>query len=134
ITGSIKDASVNKYEYNYTGFESGSTMMYFKEEGTMGLIALEFTAYKFDSKENAKIYYSNKINKVKEEGGYTELKNKLNSECFTYKIDRGMEASFGKNICIKENIVFQTDITTSYTFRRAETYLKYADFFESKIN
>lgn len=78
-TGSIRNVTIDA-----SGFIEGSKIQYTKIEGTYGAIILGFVAYRFDTVENARAYYNAKIDKIKNEGGYTELKFDVGVESFTY--------------------------------------------------
>lgn len=126
---------LGKIETGYTNAISESYHINIdKNEGTTGLIDITFTVTKYNSIENARSGYNTRVNGVKEERGYTELKSKVNADCFAYKIDEGFYARFAENICITENVVFSTYVTTSNTFRTPEKYLnEMAQIFEKRI-
>jgi len=94
-----------------------------KNEGSSGYIEIIFTASKYNSTKNAQTVYNWEVDSIKDVRGYTELKSKVNAECFAYKIDEGFTAQFAENICIKENVVFSTYVTTADTFRTPDQYL-----------
>lgn len=119
----FKTGSVRNITINATGFESGNIIDFHKLEGTYGLIEVEFKIWKFSSVEDAKTFYSNKVNKIKEAGGYTKLKSNVKAECFAYKEEYGFVAKFGENFCIKENVIFSIYITTANTFERVDSYV-----------
>jgi len=107
------------------GFESGGKLSTYKIGEIVGTIAevidIKYTAYKFSSTDNAKLYYDNKISEIKQTGGYREIDV---YNCFAYKKDYGFQASFGVSICLKNNIVYSVHVTSANTFESVDDYLK----------
>jgi len=116
---------------NVSGFESGKMVSTSKLEGTTGMIFVDYSVYKFSTAEDAKSYYDNKINEIKQEGGYTEIRI---SGCFTYKVDMGFEGESGESFCMKDNVVYSSYVTSSKTYRQIDSFMKDAtNLLEGKV-
>ena len=124
IPSEFRTGSIMKVTIDASGFIEGSKIQYTKIEGTYGAIILGFVAYRFDTVENARAYYNGKIDKIKNEGGYTELKFDVGVESFTYKVEQGWEYDQTTNLCLKDNVVFATEVMIVNSFKSSKSYLK----------
>jgi hypothetical protein len=105
---------------NATGFESGKLISTSKLEGSLGMIWVDYSVYKFSTSDYAKTFYDSKINEIKQAGGYEEISI---SGCFAFKQDYGLN-KFGSSVCLKNNVVYMVDTTSSQTYKSIDTFLR----------
>ena len=106
---------------NATGFESGKELSTSKLEGTTGMIFIDYIVYKFSTSSDAKSWYDNRTNEIKQLGGYKEIDI---SGCFAYKEDFGFEGEVGEGICIKNNVIYVADVTSAQTYKQIDSFMK----------
>lgn len=108
------------------GFDSAVRIDATKIVGSAGLIELDFNIIRFDSEENARKYYVDDTNRIKNEGGYTEIDIEVPSkaECFSFTEDYGYDARFAISDCLKGNLAYQVVVTAAYTFEKPQKYIK----------
>ena len=100
-----------------SGFDSGADFQMDRMESMSLSVAYIFVA-KFDSKNYADSFYSIKINKVKEGGGYTEISTSgIDATCFGYKNGDLYEGYRYTFYCKKSNIFFLTEVSTFSAWR-----------------
>ena len=94
--------------------------------GTSGLIEIDFNIIKFDSEQNARKYHTDFVDRIKKDGGYTEIDIDVPSkaECFSFTEDYGYEARFATSNCLKGNLEYQVLVTSTYTLEKPQKYLK----------
>jgi len=124
IPSEFRMGSIRNVTIDASGFIEGSKIQYTKIGGTYEKIILGFVAYRFDTVENARAYYNAKINERINKGGYTELKFDVGVESFTYKVEQGWEYDQTTNLCLKDNVVFATEVVALYSLESLKSYLK----------
>jgi hypothetical protein len=106
---------------NASGFESGKELSTSKLEGTTGMIFIDYIVYKFSTASDATLWYSNRINEIKQVGGYKEIDI---YGCFAYKEDFGFTGEVGEGICIKNNVIYIADVTSAQTYKQIDSFMK----------
>jgi hypothetical protein len=110
-----------------TGFQYGVALMAEKVVGdySPGLIDIYFYVYNFTSASDAKSYYQERVDEVKNNGGYTKISISTSSECFSYKEDYGFyEGRFRTSLCNKGNIYFSVEVVAAETYESIDSYIK----------
>jgi len=116
IDGGVQDATLAA-----AGFEGGKTMSTSKLEGSMGLITVDYTVYKFDTAENAKAWYDSRIGEIQANGGYKEVSI---SGCFGWKEDFGMQGEDGSSICLTRNVVYVVGGNAAQTYVSIDSFMR----------
>lgn len=122
-TGSPYNLTFREYP---KGFDSGVSIEPTKIVGSSGYIELDFDIIKFDSEENARKYHVDFTNRVKNEGGYTEIDIEVPSkaECFSFTEDYGYQSRFATSNCLKGNLEYHVLVTAAYAFEKPQKYIK----------
>ena len=110
------------------GFDSGIKSSATKIVGSMGtgVIVIDFQVIKFNTSEQAKSYYTTEIDKIKNDGGYSEVSISVPSraECFSFTQDYGYQAQFATSDCVKDNIAYEVLVTSAQSIESPKKYLK----------
>lgn len=104
-TGEISNETLNE-----TGFVEGRKERYFELLGYDSMIILTLYVYRFSDAANASAYCNREINKIKSQGGYSEVAiTDVFAAIFNYGTFK-MAVSWG----VRSNIVFKVDIYDDY--------------------
>ncbi|MBC8500498.1 MAG: hypothetical protein H8D38_01920 [DPANN group archaeon] len=110
VMGDVKEVTSDWFKDSVVGFISGNQLIFERLEFTtlsQGILSV----YKFNNIDNANNYYNNKVNNIKQEGGYTELDySSIPADCFADKGGNAIEGFYHFSICKKKNIVFMNEI------------------------
>jgi hypothetical protein len=139
IVASEDKTNISGYFSNYQtqglktiGFENGSYMELEILEGTT-ITAGYITILRFDSVDNANLFYTSLINFIKNEGGYKELSSfGINADCFALEGGNYMEGYYQDAYCKKKNIFFNTEVS-SFKRSRLPEYEDWANIIANKI-
>ena len=101
-----------------TGFISGSKIKFYKIEATGLSASLGIASvYKFDNTNNADAYYANKVNAIKQEGGYEEKScSGIKADCFCYNGGNLREGFYQVALCKKANLMIRSEIASFNLF------------------
>ncbi len=114
------------------GFENGTVMELDILEGT-SLTVGYIRILRFDGVNNAELFYSSLINNIKNEGGYKEKDTSgINANCFAIESGNTLEGYYRDVYCKKNNIFFNTEISTFRVSRLSE-YKDWANFIANKL-
>ena len=121
------------------GFDSGIKTSATKIVGSTGtgIIVADFNIIKFKSNEQARNYHNSDTNRIRNEGGYTDISLSVSSgaECFSFTEDYGYQGRFATSDCVKDNLAYQVIITATQTFEKPQKYLKdMITLLDNKIN
>ncbi|MFH1473965.1 MAG: hypothetical protein ABIE55_03660 [Candidatus Aenigmatarchaeota archaeon] len=140
-----EDFDITKYFSKYqtkglmtTGFESGSYMEHeILEEFPRNTITVGYIfILKFDSVDNADLFYTTMIDMIKNEGGYKEISSFwIDADCFGkegFYPDYPLNNYYQNFFCKKKNIFFNTE-TSGYKKSRLSDSEEWAKTIADKI-
>lgn len=94
------------------GFVEGKSAFYYKDFGEFSAMEVTFFVYRFSNASTAEAYCNKEINKIKSEGGYTEVSI---AGVFAVLYDWGTEED-GISWGVISNIVFKVNVYNDYIF------------------
>ncbi len=128
IPTEFKMEKAEPYNLSSEGFEEAIHLLVYKIVGSLGtgVVQADFYVRKFSSPQSARANHFKEVNRIKNEGGYSEYSIRVPSgaECFAFLEDYGFVSKFATAKCISENIDYEVLVTADQTIEKPEKYLK----------